>query len=672
MSGSSSPSAGAGCGRARACIEDVTPRVDDGRFAAKRIVGDEVVVEADVFADGHDRVAAVVRWHREGEGRWTEVPMELVSSDRFRASFQPDRPGRYAFMVHAWIDRFGTWRDDLAKRVAAGHDVEVDLRIGAALVADAAQSVQGPDREQLTGYATRLEQPPETGVPDPRPELARSAELLALMRRHDPRCFATHSAPALPVVVDRERARFSSWYELFPRSWGPPGRHGTLRDVIGHLPYVASMGFDVLYLPPVHPIGTVHRKGPNNALWAGSDDPGSPWAVGSAAGGHEAIHPALGTLEDFEALRVAAHDHGLELALDIAFQAAPDHPWVTEHPQWFRHRPDGTIQPAENPPKLYQDIYPFDFESESWAELWDALAQVFELWIERGVQIFRVDNPHTKSMRFWEWCIDRIKARHPEVILLSEAFTRPRRMERLAKLGFSQSYTYFTWRNTAAELRQYFEALTRPPIAEFLRPNLWPATPDILPEFLQYGGRPAFVIRLVLAAMLGASYGIYGPAYELCEHRAVREDSEEYVDSEKYQRRRWDLGAERSLHDLVARLNQIRRDHPALQQDHTLRFCDTDNDRMLCFLKTDPPTGDVIVVVVSLDPHHAQAGWIHLPMPELVGTDEPVQMHDLLSEDRYLWSGSAHYVRLDPRALPAHVLLPRRRLRTEHDFDYFG
>jgi starch synthase (maltosyl-transferring) len=428
----------------------------------------------------------------------------------------------------------------------------------------------------------------------------------------------------------------------------------------------------VLYLPPIHPIGTLHRKGPNNALWAGPDDPGSPWAVGSAEGGHDAIHPALGTLEDFEALRVAALDHGLELALDIAFQAAPDHPWVREHPQWFRHRPDGTIQPAENPPKLYQDIYPLDFESERWPELWEALARVFEVWIERGVSIFRVDNPHTKSMRFWEWCIARIKARHPEVILLSEAFTRPRRMERLAKLGFSQSYTYFTWRNTAAELRQYFEQLTRPPLAEYLRPNLWPATPDILPELLQHGGRPAFVIRLVLAATLGASYGIYGPAYELCEHRAIREGSEEYLDSEKYQLRRWDLGAERSLHDLVARLNQIRREHPALQQDHTLRFCETDNDRVLCFLKTDPPTGDAIVVVVSLDPHHAQAGWIHLPLHELVGSGEPVQMHDLLSEDRHLWSGSAHYVRLDPRALPAHVLRPRRRLRTEHDFDYFG
>jgi starch synthase (maltosyl-transferring) len=350
---------------------------------------------------------------------------------------------------------------------------------------------------------------------------------------------------------------------------------------------------------------------------------------------------------------------------------------VHEHPQWFRHRPDGTIQHAENPPKLYQDIYPFDFESERWPELWEALAGVFERWIERGVTIFRVDNPHTKPMPFWEWCIGRIKARHPEVILLAEAFTRPRRMERLAKLGFSQSYTYFAWRNTATELRWYFESLTLPPVRDYLRANLWPTTPDILPEPLQHGGRPAFVIRLLLAATLGASYGIYGPAFELCEHRALREGSEEYLDSEKYQLRAWDLGAERSLAELIAHVNRIRREQPALQQDHGLRFYDTDNDRLLCFVKTAPPRAgreppEPIVVVVSLDPHHPQSGWIQLPLLELTGQSEPLQLHDLLSDDRYFWSGDAHYVRLDPRAMPAHVLRPRRRLRTEHDFDYFG
>lgn len=660
-------------GRARACIEDVTPRVDDGRFAAKRIVGDDVAVEADVFTDGHERVAAVARWRRDGDERWVEAPMVPIGDDRFRAILRPDRPGRYALVVQAWVDRFGTWQDDLRKRVAAGQDVDVDLRIGAALVRDAASEAQGQDRARLERLAVALEGPGEAGE---RTELALAGDTISLVHRYDPR---HHSAehPSLPIMVDRERARFSSWYELFPRSWGPPGRHGTLRDVIAHLPYVARMGFDVLYLPPIHPIGTIHRKGPNNSPHARPGDPGSPWAVGSAAGGHDAIHPELGTLEDFEALRVAAAEHGMELALDIAFQAAPDHPWVREHPQWFRHRPDGTIQPAENPPKLYQDIYPFDFESDRWPELWEALAGVFERWIERGVTIFRVDNPHTKPMRFWEWCIHRIKARHPEVILLSEAFTRPRRMERLAKLGFSQSYTYFTWRNTAAELRRYFEALSRPPVRDYLRANLWPTTPDILPEPLQHGGRPAFLIRLLLAATLGSSYGIYGPALELCEHRALREGSEEYLDSEKYQLRHWDLGADRSLAELIAHINRIRREQPALQQDHGLRFYDTDNDRLLCFVKTAPPRAgeepsEPVVVVVSLDPHHPQSGWIHLPLSELASAGEPLQMHDLLSEDRYFWSGDAHYVRLDPRAMPAHVLRPRRRLRTEHDFDYFG
>lgn len=594
--------------------------------------------------------------------------MAALTNDRFRASLHPDAPGRWLFAVQAWIDRFGTWRADLAKRVAAGQDVDVDLRIGAALVREAARVAGGDDRARLDRLAARLEGP---GDRLERAELARSEELLALVRLHDPRLHATETG-VLPLVVDRERARFSSWYELFPRSWGPPGRHGTLRDVIAHLPYIAGMGFDVLYLPPIHPIGEVNRKGKNNAPQGKPGDVGSPWAVGSAAGGHDAIHPELGTLADFEALRAAAAEHGLELALDIAFQAAPDHPWVREHPQWFRHRPDGTIQYAENPPKLYQDIYPIDFESDDWRALWDALAGVFETWIDRGVTIFRVDNPHTKPMRFWEWCIGRIKSRHPEVIFLSEAFTRPKRMQRLAKLGFSQSYTYFTWRNTAAELRAYFESLVQPPVVEYLRPNLWPTTPDILPELLQHGGRTAFVIRFLLAALLGASYGIYGPAFELCEHRAVREDSEEYLDSEKYQLREWNLRSQQSLSELIAHVNHIRRENPALQQDRCLRFCDTDNDRLLCFVKTDPRGGDSIVVVVSLDPHHPQAGWIHLPLAELVGTSEPLQMHDLLSDDRHFWSGDTHYVRLDPRSMPAHVLRPRRRLRTEHDFDYFG
>ncbi|MCX4241034.1 alpha-1,4-glucan--maltose-1-phosphate maltosyltransferase [Paraliomyxa miuraensis] len=678
------PSAAAaahGRGRARVCIEPVTPLVDGGRFAAKRIAGEEIVVAADVFADGHDRVAAVCRWRRVDDEAWAEVSMVHRGNDRFEGVVVPPTPGRYELVVEGWIDRFETWQTELATRAAAGQPLDVDLRIGAALVRDAAAAASDPERGPehardhvwLCELAELLEAPDPRDDPSRRLNTALSDQLSTLVHRHDPRRHASRTDP-LPMVVEREKARFSTWYELFPRSLGPEGRHGTLRDVIDRLPGIAAMGFDVLYLPPIHPIGHTHRKGPNDAPVASEGDVGSPWAIGSEDGGHCAIHPELGTLEDFEALRSAAAAVGIELALDIAFQASPDHPWIREHPEWFRFRPDGSIQHAENPPKVYQDIVPLDFESPQWPSLWEALAGVLEHWIDRGVRIFRVDNPHTKSLPFWEWCIDRIRARHPDVVLLSEAFTRPRRMLRLAKVGFSQSYTYFTWRNTAWELRRYFEELYRPPICEFLRANLWPNTPDILPEFLQHGGRPAFAIRLVLAATLGANYGIYGPAFERCEHRARREGSEEYLDSEKYQLRRWDRQAsEPGIHELITRINRIRREHPALQQDHDLRFFDADDEQLLCFAKRSPLHEDTIVVVVSLDPHQPRSGWVRIPASELGGREgEPLQVHDLLSEDRFAWSGDAHFVRLDPRAMPAHVFRVRRRRRTERDFDYFA
>jgi starch synthase (maltosyl-transferring) len=652
-------------GRSRVCIEDVQPSVDGGRFAAKRIAGDEVIVEADVFADGHEQVAAVVRWRKGDDARLTDVPMTALGNDRWRASFVVPQPGRYHFHVEAWIDRFGTWRADLGKRVAAGQDVAVELLIGAAIVRDAAQDAAASDRTALEAIATELE---AQGDIDRRIAFARSDRVAAAMQRCDPRRWSTVSEPELTVIVDRPRARFSTWYELFPRSAGAPGKHGTLRDVIARLPYIAGMGFDVLYLPPIHPIGETHRKGRNNSPRAEPGDVGSPWAIGSSVGGHTAIHPSLGTLADFDALVSAAAQRGMEIALDIAFQASPDHPWVREHPQFFRHRPDGTIQYAENPPKLYQDIYPLDFESEHWRELWEELASVFEFWAQRGIRIFRVDNPHTKATPFWEWCIDRLTAQWPDMLFLAEAFTRPRRMHRLAKAGFSQSYTYFTWRNTSGQLRHYFEELTRPPVSEFFRPNLWPNTPDILPEYLQHGGRPAFVIRLVLAAMLGSSYGIYGPAFELCDGRAVREGSEEYLDSEKYQLRAWDLEAKHSLAELIARINRIRRENPALQRNDNLRFIETDNDQVICFVKESKQPANTLLVVVNLDPHHVQSAWIQLPMPDA----GPMQMHDLLSADRFLWWGDRHFVRLDPSSMPAHVFALRHRVRSEHDFDYFG
>jgi starch synthase (maltosyl-transferring) len=474
-------------------------------------------------------------------------------------------------------------------------------------------------------------------------------------------------------VVDREKARFSTWYEMFPRSCGlESGRHGTFKDCMARLPYVAAMGFDVLYLPPIHPIGRTHRKGDNNNPVAGPDDPGTPWAVGSEEGGHKSLHPQLGTLKDFRDFVTSARGYDIEIALDIAFQCSPDHPYVEEHPEWFRRRPDNTVQFAENPPKKYEDIYPFDFETYSWQELWHELKSIVTFWIEQGIRIFRVDNPHTKPFHFWQWLITEIKKSYPDVIFLSEAFTRPKVMYRLAKLGFTQSYTYFAWRNTAWELTQYFTELTRGNAREYFHPNLWPNTPDILTEYLQFGGRPAFMARLVLAATLGANYGIYGPAFELCENRPKEPGSEEYLDSEKYEVKNWDISGPDSLKDFVARVNQIRRENAALQGDWSLRFHEVDNTQLICYSKHTDDFSNVVLVVVNLDPHHTQSGWVEFPLEELgIDPQRSYQMHDLLSGARYLWRGTRNYVELNSQVAPAHIFRMRRRVRTERDFDYY-
>jgi starch synthase (maltosyl-transferring) len=476
------------------------------------------------------------------------------------------------------------------------------------------------------------------------------------------------------VVVDRERAGFSAWYEMFPRSASEQsGRHGTFRDVEKRLPYVARMGFDVLYLPPIHPVGRIHRKGRNNSPHAEPNDPGSPWAIGSREGGHKAVHPELGTLDDFRRLVAAAKQHGIEVALDIAFQCAPDHPYVAEHPEWFRKRPDGTVQYAENPPKKYEDIYPFDFETDNWRELWNELESVFEFWIGQGVRIFRVDNPHTKPFCFWEWCIAKVKHQYPDAIFLSEAFTRPKLMYRLAKLGFTQSYTYFAWRNTKQELIEYFTELTQTDVAEFFRPNLWPNTPDILTEYMQVGGRPAFVSRCVLAATLGANYGIYGPAFELCVNQPRAQGSEEYLNSEKYEIKNYDLDQPGGLAEFIARVNSIRRENPALQSDRRLRFHWVDNSSLLCYSKSTDDLSNVVVVVVNLDPHRTQSGWVELPVDDWrLDEEHAYQMHDLLSGGRYLWHGFRNYVELNPQIASAHIFRVRRRSRTEQDFECYA
>ncbi len=635
--------------RARVVIENVQPEIDCGRFPIKRVVGEDVVVEADVFIDGHEALSCALLYRRKGTSRWQPVLMQPLVNDRWRAAFTVTELGRYEYTVLAWHDPFKGWQRDLVKRIDAGQDIRVDLEIGAQLIDAASARASKKEAAMLRHAAQQLRADPATAA-----QVAVDEKLAELMSRNADREHATLYPKQLQVVVDPERARFSTWYELFPRSTSTTGEHGTFRDVEAWLPHIAAMGFDVLYLPPIHPIGTTFRKGRNNSLTPEPDDVGSPWAIGGAEGGHKNIHPQLGSMADFERLVARARDFGIDVALDIAFQASPDHPYVREHPEWFRARPDGTIQYAENPPKKYQDIYPFDFDSDDAQGLWRELRSVFEFWIEHGVRIFRVDNPHTKPFPFWEWCITELKAAYPDVIFLSEAFTRPKVMYRLAKLGFTQSYTYFAWRNEKWELTEYFTELTSPPVRDFFRPNLWPNTPDILTEALQTGGRAAFHLRLVLAATLGASYGIYGPAYEHMEHLPRESGSEEYLHSEKYQLRTWDRNSETSLAAFITKVNRIRKENPALQRDHTLRFHEIENQHIIAYSKRHGR--NFVLSVVNLDVRWAQSGWVQLPLAELgLDTQQPYLVEDLLNDRSYEWQGEWNYVELHPEITPAHI-----------------
>ncbi len=659
-------------GRKRVVVESVQPEIDAGRFPVKRIVGDTVRAEADVFADGHDHVAARLLFRYCDVPQWTAVPMQPLGNDRWRAEFSVARVGEYLYTVSGTIDHFDTWRSDLEKRIAAGQKVAVDLLNGAQLVEEAAERAGRDDADVLRRWAAQMRdaeklEAAQTAALDP--------ALAAMMATYPDPALETRYERELRVCVDRERARYSAWYEMFPRSTAAEaGRHGTFKDVEARLDYVAGLGFDVLYLPPIHPIGRSFRKGRNNSETAEPGDVGSPWAIGAAGpdgGGHTAIHPELGTFDDFQHLLRVAAAKGLELALDIAFQCSPDHPWVQEHPAWFKHRADGSIQYAENPPKKYQDIYPLDFESSDWPALWDALRDVFLFWIEQGVRIFRVDNPHTKAFPFWEWCIGEIKRDYPDALFLAEAFTRPRVMQRLAKLGFSQSYTYFTWRNTKQEITEYFTELAESPLREYLRPNLWPNTPDILPEALQIGGRAAFLSRLVLAATLGPSYGIYGPAFELGEHEPLRPGSEEYLHSEKYEIREWNLDTPGSLAGAIALLNRSRRENAALHASHHLHFHTTDSSSLIAYSKSSLDESNTVLMIVNLDPHHKQAGWIDLDLDAMhIRPGETFQVWDHLSGARFLWQSPRAYVELSPE-MPAHLFRVQRRVRSEKDFDYY-
>jgi starch synthase (maltosyl-transferring) len=647
-------------------IESVSPDVDAGRFRAKRSVGEKVAVEADVFADGHDAVACVMRYRHQNDPDWTEVQMAPLVNDRWRAEFVATELGSYRFIIEGWVDPFQTWSRQLAKRIQAGQDVTQDLEIGARIVESAAGRASGPDAGKLTAYAAQLRKGKAAAT------AALASDLVELMEQHADRSQSVVYGREVELTVEPVRARYGAWYEMFPRSAGKQGKHGTFRDVEDWLPYIASMGFDVLYFPPIHPIGRTNRKGANNSVQAKPDEPGSPWAIGSDEGGHKSIHPQLGSPNDFKRLVRVAGEHGLSIALDLAYQCSPDHPYTKEHPEWFRHRPDGSIQYAENPPKKYEDIYPFDFECEAWRDLWAELLSIVVFWIDQGVRIFRVDNPHTKPFPFWEWMIGEVKRDHPDVIFLAEAFTRPKVMYRLAKVGFSQSYTYFAWRNTTWELSQYFTELRSAPIRDFMRPNLWPNTPDILTEYLQTGGRPAFAARFVLAATLGASYGIYGPAFELCEHRAKEPGSEEYLDSEKYQIRSWPRESPDSLRELIALVNRARRENVALQSDNGLMFHPTENENIVAYTKSTDDLADVVLTVVNVDPHHTQTGMVNLPLEALgIDRDRSYQAHELLSGARYIWNGPRNYIELNPYSSPAQIFRFRRRIRSEHDFEYF-
>jgi starch synthase (maltosyl-transferring) len=651
-------------GRSRVIIEGVKPEIDGGRFPAKRIVGDRVVVEANIFGDGHDHVAARLLYRKAGAKEWLETPMAPLGNDRWAGAFTVDAQGRYLFTLAGGIDHFDTWRSGFEKKLAAGQDISVELLNGALLVEQAAKRAGKKDAAQLKGWAKVLgkkdkKRRGEEGVGQPPGiEVALSPELAEVMAKYPDTEIETRYARELEIIVDRERARYSTWYELFPRSTSPePGAHGTFRDVEAQLDYVQSLGFDVLYMPPIHPIGRSYRKGKNNSVVAEPGDVGSPWAIGAAEGGHTDILPELGTLDDFQHLRGNAEARGIELAMDIAFQCAPDHPWVTEHPDWFKKRADGSIQYAENPPKKYQDIYPIDFESKDWEAMWDGLRDVFLYWAEQGVRIFRVDNPHTKAFGFWEWAITSIKDKYPDALFLAEAFTRPRVMEQLAKLGFSQSYSYYCWRTTKDDLESYAKELTQTEQADYFRANFWPNTPDILPMNVQTGGRASFALRLVLAATLNGNYGIYGAAYELLDDVPFGPGREEYLNSEKYEIKQWDRESPTSIAPLIKTVNLARRENPALQRmDASLHFHSIDNPQLICYSKRSPDGANVVLTIVNLDPVHRQSGFVYLWMFQLGLTDESTYtVEDLLTGASYQWRGPSNYVSLDPAVTPAHV-----------------
>ena len=641
-----------------AVIENIRPLIDGGRYPIKRIEGDDLAVEADVFKDGHDIVAAALKWRLVGEARWHETAMGLVDNDRWRGICCFNEVGTYEYTVEAWTDTFRSWRDEFTKKFEAKiADLTTEALEGAELIEAAAKRAHvAEDSSRLLELSECIRTADNAQIN----QMVNSGELDVLMSTYPDRSWSTQYAPPPRVIVERKEAQVAAWYEFFPRSAEGHGDKGsTFRDCLARVDDARAMGFNTIYFPPIHPIGHTNRKGRNNSVTSEPGEPGVPWAIGSEEGGHKAVEPALGTLEDFEWLNDQVRKRGMEIALDFAINCSPDHPYVREHPEWFYQRPDGSIKFAENPPKKYEDIFPLNFRCENWPELWAELVSVVLFWAARGVRTFRVDNPHTKPVAFWEYLIARVREKYPDTIFLAEAFTRPKMMKELAKAGFSQSYTYFTWRNTKEELTEYLTELTQTEMREYFRGSLWPNTPDILPPYLQEGGRPAFMIRAVLAATLSPVYGIYS-GYELCENDALP-GREEYRDSEKYQFKERDWNAPGNIKEWITSLNQIRKTNRALQFKDNLRFYHADNDAILFYGKMTAGKENVILVVVNLDPHRRQHSYIDVPIDQFGSIEgDAYQVQDLLSDARYIWYGRRNYVELDPEIQPAHIFRVRR------------
>jgi len=656
-------------GKKRVIIEHVSPEINGGKYPIKRVTGEKVIVRADIFADGHDSIAADLMYRSSDTKQWKRVPLRYLVNDRWEAEFKVKTIGTYYYTIIAWVDHFATWQDDLNKKFQAGQNISVDLRMGIEEVKKVKKRVSPEDKKKLNEWIDTIN---KAGSTAQAVAVALDAAVSDIIRNHPDKNVLCTYDKELEISVNRPLAQFSAWYEMFPRSTSKkPEQHGTFKDCERLLPVLKEMGFNVIYFPPIHPIGETHRKGKNNTPQAEAGDPGSPWAIGSNEGGHKSIHPELGNVEDFIQLVEKIQNFGMEIALDLAFQCSPDHPYVTEHPEWFRWRPDGTVQYAENPPKKYEDILPIYFENENWKELWQELKSIVLFWIEKGVKIFRVDNPHTKPFVFWEWLISEVKKDFPDVIFLSEAFTRPKVMYKLAKIGFSQSYTYFTWRNTKYNLTEYLTELTRSEVREYFRPNFWPNTPDILPEFLQYGGKPAFITRLVLAATLSSNYGLYGPAFELCINDAVS-GKEEYLNSEKYEIKHWNRSSPESIKNIITRVNRIRQENKAFHMTSNLTFYTIDNDSVLAYQKASDDLSNIMLVVVNLDPFHTQSGFVQVPVDSLgIPAKDSYLVHDLLSDKKYIWQGEYNYVELNPQQLPAHIFRIQKRLKKEQDFDYY-